>query len=239
MRWLVACYLPVGLFSLKLKEATSTGAKTLLVPSPFSIRTALLDAAIRVLGLEGGRGAFESIRSLHLALRPPRYAVVTGLLTKVLKPEREKERDRFFQQTIAFREYVYLDGVLELALGGEEGSLQEVRVLLPHITYFGKRGSFFQFVPPLREVETEGIAAPEDFIPLQPIRWEGAVRDQAIPLGLPQRVDDWTPRLAFDEINIYTEARLDRKDSFDVILPYHLVRAGRGFAVYARADLAE
>lgn len=236
MRWAIARYLPVALFSLKHGEATSTGGKGLLVPTPFAIRMALLDAAIRIRGQDWGPQAFEHIRALRLALRPPRRVAVTGLFTKVLKPEREEGRERAMQRTIAFREYVYLDGVLEVALGGDPAHLAEVFPLLPHITYFGKRGSFFQFLAPVQEVETLAEEPPEGFTRMSALQ----VREGAtFPLGMIQRVDEWGPDLTFEKANIYTRAAIrvpaDRA-RFDVILPYRLVRSGRGFAIYERVE---
>ena len=86
--WLVAKYQPVGLFSLKVGEATSTGAKTLFLPTPFAIRTAILDAAIRTRGLGVGAEVFEVIKGVTIAASPPKQVVVTNLFTKALKPQR-------------------------------------------------------------------------------------------------------------------------------------------------------
>ena len=46
-RWLIAAYRPVTLFSLRMTHATSKGGKTLVVPTPYSIKMALLDACFR------------------------------------------------------------------------------------------------------------------------------------------------------------------------------------------------
>ncbi len=191
MRWLVARYQPVGLFSLKPGEATSTGGKSLLVPTPFAIRMALLDVAIRVRGVAEGPRAFEQIRALRLALRPPRRAAVTGLFAKILKPEREaEERDRAMQRTIAFREYVHLEGTLDLAFGGEPVHLESVSPLLPHLTYLGKRGSFIQLMAPPEIVETVDDQPPEGFIPLVP--WNQT--QGPFPPGHPPRLHERGPR---------------------------------------------
>ncbi len=242
MRWLVAVYQPVALFSLKLGEATSTGGKSLLVPTPFAIRTALLDVAIRVRGRDfGEREAFAAIRSLRLALRPPERVVVTNLFAKVLKPERDEERGRAMQSTIAFREYVHLAGSLGLAFGGAQQSLETVATLLPHISYFGKRGSFFQLTATPELVETAGEESPPGFFPLTGLIFEGGrLQGQlpsAFPLGIIQRLDDWGPSLSFERVNVYSEERIrlgpDRLRQ-DVILPYRITRAGRGFTLYER-----
>lgn len=242
MRWLIARYQPVSLFSLKHSEATSTGGKSLLVPTPFAIRTALLDAAIRTRGVAYGPHAFETIKALRLALRPPQRVAVTNLFAKVLKPERNpEERGRAMQQTIAFREYVHLEGALELGFGGALKHLQAVAPLLPHVSYFGKRGSFFQLVTLPRVLET----LPESFIPLEgPFFNGGEVQGEvpeAFPMGIIQRLDDWGPDLTFERVNVYTreKLRLNRdRVRYDVVLPYRITRAGRGFTVYEQVNLS-
>jgi hypothetical protein len=236
MRWLVARYQPVSLFSLKQSEATSTGGKSLLVPTPFAIRMALLDVAIRVQGVAFGPQAFERIRALRLALRPPRWAVVNGLLMKILKPEREaEERGRVMQPTIAFREYVHLEGTLDLAFGGEPALLESVAPLLPHLTYLGKRGSFLQLLAPPETVETADDQPPEGFIPLVP--WNQT--KGPFPLGHLQRLDEWGPGLTFEKANVYTSEKIQvgrDRIPIDVVLPYRPVQAGRGFTVYERVE---
>nr|HID15084.1 hypothetical protein [Anaerolineae bacterium] len=247
MHWLIARYQPVSLFSLKHGEATSTGGKSLLIPTPFAIRTALLDAAIRVQGVAYGPQAFDHIRALHLALRPPRRVAVTNLFARILKPERNpEERGRAMQRTIAFREYVHLAGELALALGGPSDSLEAINPLLFHITYFGKRGGFFQLMAPPERVETEGERAPEGFIALDgpalvDRRIQGTL-PPAFPLGSIQRLDEWGPELTFERVNIYkrgreAEIRAGRdRIRLDVVLPYRVVRSGRGFTLYERID---
>lgn len=241
MRWVIARYQPVSLFSLKHGEATSTGGKSLLVPTPFAIRTALLDVAMRVRGREYGQQAFEHIHALRLAVRPPERAAVTNLFAKVLKPERDQDRSRAMQQTIAFREYVYLLGMLELAFGGETNVLEEITPLLPQVTYFGKRGSFFQCVDCTRSIDTEGEEPPNTFLLMKgPTVERGQILNpspKTFPLGIIQRMDDWGPELTFAKINIYEGEKVrmgSERIRFDMILPYQMRRAGRGFVIYER-----
>lgn len=233
MPWLFARYQPVGLFSLKHGEATSTGGKSLLIPTPFAIRMALLDAALRSEGFDTGEEAFERIKSLHLALKPPAYIVVSGLFGKVLKPERDKDSDRAMTPTIAFREFVHLWNELGLALGGESQTLKAVAPWLRHITYFGKRGGFFQLLDNPTEVDTE--QPPADFIPLEGPDIHSGQEFSTFALGILQRLDDWGPEITFQKANVYDPIKLIlNKDRirFDVIFPYQLVRAGRGFTLY-------
>jgi hypothetical protein len=245
MKWLIAEYHPVTLFSLRLGEATSTGAKTLLVPTPFAIRTALLDAAIRTQGVATGPTAFEAIKGLRLAMRPSERVVVTSLFAKVLKPQRSDKPGRkkgAMQPTIAFREYAHLEGGLGLALGSDEAALMAVELLLAQVNYFGKRGSFFQLLAPPGPVETADDTSPPGFIPLEGVYVnEGRITGQGpqtFPLGLVQLMDDWGPGLTYDKVNVYDPAKIRRPGKGDdrirrgVVFPYRLTRTGRGFTAY-------
>ena len=49
-KWLLASFKPVTLFSLRMSIATSSAAKTLLVPTPYAVKLALVDAAFRADG---------------------------------------------------------------------------------------------------------------------------------------------------------------------------------------------
>jgi hypothetical protein len=244
MKWLIAEYQPVTLFSLRLGEATSTGAKTLLVPTPFAIRTALLDVAIRTQGIAAGPAAFEVIKGLHLAMRPPERVVVTNLFAKVLKPQRSDKpgREGATQTTIAFREYAHLAGSLHLALAGDQASLTVVEPLLAQVNYFGKRGSLFQLMAPPGAVTTADDDAPPGFTLLEGVYLnEGQFagpRPQTFPLGLVQLMDDWGPGLTYNKVNVYDPAPIRKPGRGDdrirqgVVFPYRLTRTGRGFTAY-------
>ncbi len=240
MEWLIARYQPVGLFSLKHGEATSTGGKSLLIPTPFAIRMALLDVALRVDGLSVGEQAFETIKSLHLALCPPRYAAVSALFAKILKPERNREADRAMTPTIAFREYVHLWDELALAFGGERVNLEQVAPWLAHVTYLGKRGSFIQLLAQLEHVLTDGDDPPKDFISLQGTDWRSDGIPTSFSLGLIQRLDEWGPGMTFAKANVYDSSsegkiKIGRdRIRMDAIIPYQMRESGRGFTLYER-----
>ncbi len=235
--WLIAEYRPVTLFSFRSGIATSSGAKTLFLPTPFAIRTALLDAAIRTEGLAAGLLAFEWIKSLSIAVRPPERVVVTNLFAKILKPSREEEADKAFQRTIAFREYAQLEGTLALAFSPAEERADELTTLLAQVNYFGKRGSFFQLIG-LPQIMEE---LPVDFVCLDGVFVQGTQVGGQMPgqfvAGLIQILDDWGDNLTFSKVNIYTQDRIaPDKDRIrkSVILPYRMVRASKGFTYYER-----
>lgn len=251
--WLIAEYEPVSLFSLKSSLATSTGGKSVFVPTPFAIRTALVDAAIRIGGLSSGKSVFEWVKGLTMVVSPPQGIVITNMFTKIRKPRRadskppsgEQEEDPEEGQeedsgtamtpTIGFREYIYWSCRIGIGFGNCGAHIDELRLLLLQVNYFGKRGSFVQ----IRDIPRTVKSPPREFIPLASYD-EHWVRDvygegAAMPLGVVQMMDDWGPGLTFDKLNIYSEAKIAAgKDRVlrPVILPYRLIRSSRGFSYY-------
>ena len=235
--WLIAEYQSVTLFSFRSGMATSSGAKTLFLPTPFAIRTALLDAAIRTSGLAAGSKTFDWIKGLSIAVRPPKRVVVTNLFAKILKPTRKEKPEQAMDRTIAFREYAQLEGTVALAFNVAEERAHELTMLLAQINYFGKRGSFFQLMTAPYKVRE----LPESFIPLDGIYIQGnQVKGQwpkVFVAGLIQIMDDWGESLTFDKVNIYTNEKIvmgkDRVRK-SIVLPYRLIRSSKGFSYYER-----
>ncbi|MGC8839775.1 MAG: type I-A CRISPR-associated protein Cas5 [Anaerolineae bacterium] len=236
--WLIAEYKPVTLFSFRSGLATSSGAKTVFLPTPFAIRTALLDAAIRTRGLREGPRAFAWIKALSIAARPPERVVVTNLFTKILKPTRKEEAEEAMDRPIAFREYVYLQGTLGLAFEVAEEHSAQLQDLLAQVNYFGKRGSFFQLLGKPEKVNTlpKGFVA-MDGAYLQDAQVKGLVAPFAP--GIIQPMDDWGEELTFAKVNVYTDEKIvlgrDRVRK-SIVLPYRLIRSSKGFALYERLD---
>lgn len=247
--WQIAVYRPAALFSLKIGVATATAAKSLFLPTPFAIRTALLDAAIRIDGLQNAESAFETLKSFAIAARPPDAVAVTNLFAKVQKPRRmdkpkgaEEEEPTASAsamiKSIAFREYVYLAGDLELAFSGEAEALAKLRGWLPHVNYFGKRGSFFQLVELPRLAEQA-----EHFYMLDGMTLQGgqvvSPMNGSFPLGIIQLMDDWGESMTFDALNIYTDEKIrvgEERIRKGVVLPYRLTRSSKSFSLYERVE---
>ena len=238
--WTIAEYQPTAFFSLRPYTATSSGGKSLIVPTPFAVKMALLDAAIRTQGLEQGQALFPAIRDLHVAVQLPERVVVNNTFIRILRLKEIKtkasekeaaiaraiaERQWPFQRTIAFREYVQFGGPLALAFQGM--SAEDLTPLLVQINYLGKRGGFIQL---LRLPEEVG-KLPNDFTVLTE-----SVGD-TFPLGTLQMVDDCGPGLTFEQVNVYGGREIRRgKDRIfhHVVLPYRPVRSSRGFTLYER-----
>jgi len=234
--WLIAEYRPVGLFSLKNALATSSGGKSLLVPTPFALKMALLDAACRLWGVEKARAFWPALRDLPVALRLPERAVVTNLFAKILKPRRSQARPGTpdagpLGKTIAFREYVWAGGDLGVALGlGEDRALLEITDLLVQINYLGKRGGFVQLLCPPKAADE----LTEAFVHLNPSSVQATFDGQ----GLIQVLDDCGPRMTFEHADIYSGKNIrvgKERLLHHVVLPYRPVQSSKGYTLYERA----
>lgn len=237
--WLIAEYRPASLFSFRSGVATSSGAKTLFLPTPFAIRTALLDAAIRSNGLKKGSMAFTWIKGLSIAIRPPERVVVTNLFAKILKPTRREEAEEAMDRTIAFREYAQLEGIVALAFNVAEEHQHDLTMLLVQINYFGKRGCFFQMIQAPQRVEDLPVGfIPMDGIYIQDNQIKGSGPQAFVP-GLIQMMDDWGESLTFNKVNIYADEKIalgkDRVRK-SIILPYRLLRSSKSFSYYERVE---
>lgn len=232
--WLIAEYQPTALFSLKPAWATSSGGKSLLLPTPFAIKMALLDAVCRADGVRVGEKVWSSLSNLHMALRGPERIVVNNTFTRVLKPMRSDADDSSgaYQRTIGFREYVYFEGSMGIGLGFEDsGLLDRLMTALLQVNYFGKRGSFVQLLSPPEPVDV----LPNGFLAIE----ENIVGAFQVN-GILHQLDDTGPMLTFDQVNIYSDKniRLGKERVLKhVILPYRLVRSSKAYTYYERIDI--
>ncbi|MBE2236480.1 MAG: hypothetical protein IAE81_01740 [Caldilineaceae bacterium] len=229
--WYVATYAPVSLISLKLATATSTGGKSLLLPTPYALKMALLNVAIQNSGLAMGEAIWPSLRDAKVAVRGPAWITVNNTFTKILKPMKGKpELDpetgltRALINSVGFREYVQWQGELQVALDVENPDAPWAR-WLALINYIGKRGGFIQVLE--RPVENEALAS--GFVDLST-----AATD--FPLyGTMQLMDDCTPDLSFEQVNVYTDKRVTRVLR-NVTIPYQVAGSSRGYTLYRRLN---
>jgi len=231
--WLIAEYQPTALFSLKPAGATSSGGKSLLVPTPYAVKMALLDAACRTAGVAVAKEAWPWLRDLTVALKLPKRVVVTNLFTKVLKPRRTLAKPGTqhagpLGKTIGFREYVYFDGPLGIALGETLTDPVRLEEWLLQINYLGKRGGFVQLLDPPTPVEM----LPPEFIVV-----DGDPTRSFPANGIIQQLDDCDSSLTFEKADIYSGKNIGlgkERVLRHVVLPYRLVRSSKSFSFYER-----
>lgn len=238
--WVAADYTATTLFSLRLSSATASGARTHLVPTPYTIKMALLDAACRLDGVSIARENWEWLCGAVVALRPAERVVVNNTFIKVLRPRRKDGKSKeggenseagnadagFFGRTIAYREYAQIDGVFGIALEVKQG---EPTLLLnrwlPMIQYLGKRGGFVQMVSEPTTLDN----LPPDYLLL-----DGKPRPFDLDAILTQ-LDDAGDELTFEHANIYSDEKMTigkHRLFRTVALPYQVVRSSRGYTAY-------
>lgn len=222
--YLVAHYVPTALFSLKDSQATNAAGKTLLVPSPYAVKMALLDVAARSQGLATAQEVFTWLKLLEVRPSPPQLACVTNAFIKIQRPPKNHEPLEPFKPTIAFREYAQFQGELRLAF--EIGSLKPVQLemfnrLLLRVNYFGKRGGFMQFTgfSELEELDASFVTMTGDQKPSS-----GSVMHY---------LDDFGPKMTWDKADIYAKDKPDREIK-TALLPYQLKRSSKRSSLYWR-----
>jgi hypothetical protein len=238
--WLIAEYTATTLFTLKPATATASGGKTLLVPTPFAVKMALLDVVCRLEGQAVAEHAWETwLATLRVALRPAQEVVINNTFIRILKPRRNPARPGTqhagsFQPTISYREYAQLVGPFGIALqvSGKNMTVALARWLL-NVNYLGKRGSFIQIqdIPHLLD------ALPEDFIAVGGGLSQGTLIDSLLV-----QLDDVGEGMTFDHANIYSGKRIrlgEQRVLRHVALPYRLISSSRGYSYYQLVDGAD
>lgn len=233
--WWVITYEPVSLISLKVATATSTGGKSLLLPTPFAFKMAILNVLIQTEGVEQGKQLWPAIRDGRMAIHGPDQIAVNNTFTKILKPSRGKPSPdpdtgilEVMSRTIGFREYVQWQGAAQIAF--EPGGAKETKWAqwMTQIHYVGKRGGFIQATgePEIVE-ELSG-----EFTVVSAENSEGFPLD-----GTLQVMDDCGEKLSFEKVNVYSRKNMrlgTDRILRHVVLPYRLARSSRGYTLYRR-----
>lgn len=216
-------YIPTSLFSLKESNSTNSGAKSLLLPSPYSIKMAILNQAITMGGelelLETKNSqVFRYIRDTKIGfyIENESYFCVNNSFVKILKPAREGGG---FGQTVAFREYIYLSNPLEIIFEVEnEEQKKYLKKYLHKISYFGKRGCFFQFVDYKDEPNDANV-----------VEFSSA----NLTPGIIQEYDDFDTKITFDNVNSFSGSTTKRKKTL-LLLPILSQSSSKSFRVYQK-----
>lgn len=230
--WLVLEYVPVGLFSLKGSMATSSVGKSLLVPTPYAIKMAIVNAAFRA-GFEKKRCAslVEDLSRVDVRIAPPVQAVVTHTFIRIRQESRGKDPLRPYTSNIAYREMVHHRGVWKWAFRyeGQSDLMQEILKLGALVNYVGKRGSFIQFAGWWVTNELgPGFTQPLDTC----TDWVVTTRCHIAQL------DDFGPEASLDILSSYPSEKPKRvhvgkhRMFVETIVPVGVVNSGPGFTEY-------
>lgn len=227
-KWLILHYLPTSLFSLKMSSATSTVGKTLLVPTPYAVKLAFVDAAFGI----GWKGDVNSLVTdfarVDVRIGVPARATVTHTIVKIRQEPKERKAGQAYVPAVAYREFVHFLGTLRFAfdLGTCTATAAEALVAIgPGVQYIGKRGSFIQYLGVERQPELGA-----DFT--QPMDGPNLL----VPGGLHISVlDDFGPEANFDALSSYSATPIKREKHrkfVQTVVPLGVVNVGPGFTEY-------
>lgn len=206
-RWLVFQYAPISWFS-KSSRATSTVGKTLLTPTPYAVKMAFLDSALRHRLTDDPEGLVRWLAGTTLRIGVPEHVCVTGTIQSVRQQTLDLERKRKpdlppYRATIALREFVHFHGVIRLAFDLKTCPRGLVPLLLqiaPAINYLGKRGSFIQYLGGVRQTDLDSAFT-------QPV----SDRSEGLPAwGQRVALDDFGTRASFAALNSFTTTEVRR-----------------------------
>lgn len=210
-----AIYRPTALFSLRDSNSTSSGAKSLFLPSPYAIKMAFLNQAISLGGedFNENKKHFEIIRDAGISYNIKGSFCVNNCFVKI-----QKQRDNDpFKPTVSFREYIFLENDLEIIF--EVQKVEDVAFLkqyLHRINYLGKRGCFFQFIKYNDE-------------PCEPNVKNFDVK--TLSFGILQEYDDFDKKITFDNVNSYSDAKTNRSKNI-LVLPLKCHSSSKSFTSY-------
>lgn len=238
--WTVATYAPNALFSLKIAVATSSGGKTLLCPTPLSIKLALLDALIRTQGRTSGELWWRELATLRLRIALPAQIAVINTFTKIVRPKKNGPSDDNgtgllapFVRTIAYREYVSFGGTFQLAAQTAQRKPlpAELSALFAQLTSLGKRGGFIQLQAPPVPLADEHMPEAAGWVTLTETQQRFSFG------GTLQMLDDCAATMTFAHADIYSDKRITlgkERILRHIVLPYTVTRSSRGFTLYER-----
>lgn len=221
--WLEVEYLPTSLFSFKDINATNTAATSLLIPTPFGVKMGLISCCIQEYNLEKARYLFEKIKEKEVKYKLPEEAVVNKTFGRI-----NDLRNKIGRSKPAYREYVYFNGELKIALdinGLNDEQLGLLKGLFIRINYFGKKGSFMQF---------KSFANKEKLGNKYLNLLEGDYRLNSLSESIIQQTEDIPPEATFEEINIYNnDESLKRKDNERIfVVNIEQTLSGEGYQYY-------
>jgi hypothetical protein len=214
-------YQPTALFSLKDSNSTNSGAKSLFLPSPYSIKMALLNQVITVGNELENLNAknslqFQFIKTAKISffLENETGFCVNNTFVKILKPARDVAG---FQETVSFREYIHINKPIEIIFEvGDNLAMEYLKKYLHKINYFGKRGCFFQFLE-YSDSPNQGNVCLFDV--------------KKISSGILQKYDDFDEKVTFEMVDNFSGKTTKRKEEIWV-LPLKLQNSSKSFTYY-------
>ncbi|MGB9587383.1 MAG: hypothetical protein ACPL7O_04315 [Armatimonadota bacterium] len=232
MCWLLLHYQPTTLFSLRSSLATSSVGRSLIIPTPYAIKMAFVDAAFRAHWPDDKcQNLVKELASVEVRIKPGDDSLVSQTIQKI-RQEQRKERggEELYISSVAYREIVFVKGtwIWAFNVGDNKDLSDKISSLAPVVNYVGKRGSMLQFCYSERidKLDTRFFSVPMT-------KCDGV---------LPCRVhiatlDDFGPKATFEYLNSFDPSKKPKKDRHRVfvetLIPAGIANSGPGFTHYS------
>lgn len=209
-------YKPTALFSLRDSNSTSSGAKSLFLPSPYAIKMAFLNQAISLGGEDFYKNTmhFDILRDATISYHIKGNFCVNNCFIKI-----QKQRDNDpFKPTVSYREYLFIDNDLEIIFDVQnEDDVVFLKKHLHRINYFGKSGCFFQFVKYNDNPSNPNV---------------NIFDINKITGGVLQEYDEFDKTLKFDNVNSYSNSKTKR-NKIIFVLPLSTISSSKSYTIYS------
>ncbi len=210
-----AIYKPTSLFSLKESNSTNSGAKSLLIPSPYAIKMALFNQAITIDGIDNFENkkslVFEFIKDAKIEYIVNGSFCVNNCFVTIQSYRNERKE---FTGKPSFREYIHLSQNIEIIFGVKnEEAMIYLKKYLHRINYFGKRGCFFQFINYNDSPEKPNVK-----------KFDASNFSQ----GILQEFDDISPKADFKHVNNF-DSEDAKRDKIVFVIPVQNINSSKSY----------
>ena len=140
MAWIKSTYEFGSLFSYRIPNFSSQYAMASLFPGPSTIKLGLVSTAIETFkNVKYGEMIFEKIKTADIKIGLPQKLVVTHVLVKRLKKQKNQ---RGLETTFGIRGYVHYLGKLSIYFKIDDENFKEITTLFKKMRTFGTTDSF-------------------------------------------------------------------------------------------------
>ncbi|MGQ9680611.1 MAG: CRISPR-associated protein Cas5 [Candidatus Bathyarchaeia archaeon] len=219
MLWIGAKYHFASTFSYRIPNFSSSYALAAPVPSPSTVKLALISETISRSGdVSKGKMLFEYLRDANVAIEIPSRIAAFKCFIKRLK---QKRQGKGFDLTFGIREYLVYSDPLNILLEIPDHSLNDIEKSLKTISHFGTSDSLCTCI---------------EIINREPL-WDKCpkVYSAGDKKGIIFLLTDFTNKVAFDNVNPYSGVRMI-KDKHIITKPYlfplHLLAKESNYTIF-------
>ncbi len=225
--WLRADYEFPSTFSYRQPGASAQFAVGVPIPSPSTVKLALVNTAIRWNGdIEKGKEIFERIKTCRVCVIPPDRIVRFRVFLRRLKPPHSSRGPNApTEESTGVRDYFLFNGPLSIYIEVPQEHVDEISDLLLKIRYFGTSDSLCWCVEVKQEAPLESLC---------PKRLSEISR---VDYGIVTRLADLTPRSQFDGFNPFGgTTRKAHLDENAYLIPLTTLHSAETWAILQRIN---